>query len=85
MISGATGSHMPPRQKRRAQAKYPSYFHRKIFKIDFVNFSLLIVFILCHFRPLNILFVDLGADVGAQGHKGREHLGQLEDGQPRPH
>ena len=50
-----------------------------------MNFSLLIVFILCHFRPLNILVDDLGNDVDAQGHKGREHLGQLEDGQPRPH
>ena len=78
IISGATGSHMPSRQKCRAQAKNPSYFHKK-------KFSLLIVFILCHFRPLNIPFDDLGADVGAQGHKGREHLGQLEDGQPRPH
>ena len=60
-------------------------FPSKISKIDLINFSRLIVLILCHFRPLNILFVDLGADVGAQGHKGREHLGQLEDGQPRPH
>ena len=83
MISGATGSHMPPRQKCRAQEKYPSYFHKKIFKLDFINFS--IVFILCHFKPLNILVDDLGADFGVQGHKRREHLGQLEDGQPRPH
>ena len=84
MISGSTGGHMPPRQKRRAQAKYPSYFHKKSLNLILSTFPFLL-FSFFAILDRSTYFVDLGADVGAQGHKGREHLGQLEDGQPRPH